>query len=523
MAKATYWQETVQVSFKVWIGVTATLLGAFMAILDIQITNASLNDIAGALSATLDEGSWISTSYLVAEIVVIPLTGWLSQVFSVRRYLLVNAALFIIFSVLCAFATNLSEMIVFRAAQGFTGGVLIPMAFSVILTNLPPSKRPIGLALFSITATFAPAIGPTIGGWLTDNYSWQYIFYINIIPGGLLIAGVWYALEGKPLQLDLIKQGDWIGIPLMVIGLGSLEFFLEEGNRKDWFGSKDIQRAAIVAIVTLPLFIITQLVQKRSLLNLRLLGRQNFGISVFLALALGLGMYGSTYILPLYLSQIQGYNALQIGQTIMWTGMPQLAITPFVPKLMQRFDSRFLIAVGFSLFGASCLMNTSMTHDTGIDQLIPSQIARALGQPLVLTPLSSVATAGLEKKQVGSASALYNASRNLGGSIGIAALATLQSIRERFHSSRLVESVSLYNPITQQRINELTQMFITKGSDLVTAQNQAYMQLDRLIRREANVMAYNDCFLFIGYVLLLSAFLVLLLKKVKPSTGSGGH
>ncbi|XGV94762.1 MAG: DHA2 family efflux MFS transporter permease subunit [Leptolyngbya sp. BL-A-14] len=514
---------TNQVSVKGWIGVAATLLGAFMAVLDIQITNASLNDIAGALSATLDEGSWISTSYLVAEIVVIPLTGWLSQVFSIRRYLLVNATLFLIFSILCAFATSLPMMILFRAAQGFTGGVLIPMGFTVILMTLPPAKQPIGLALFGVTATFAPSVGPTIGGWLTDNFSWQYIFYINVVPGVLLIAGVWYAIAPKPLQLNLLKKGDWVGIPLMAVGLASLEFFLEEGNRKDWFGSEEIERASIVAAITLPLFIVTQLIRQQPLLNLRLLMRRNFGLAAVVTLTLRLGLYGSVFILPLFLAQIQGYNAMQIGQTIMWAGIPQLVITPFVPKLMQRLDLRLLIATGFTLFGLSCFMNSTMTHETGINQLIPAQIVRALGQPLVMTPLSSVATAGIEAKQIGSASALYNMARNLGGSVGIATLSTLLSMREKFHSNRLVDSISLYNPITQQRVDQLTQLFLSKGTDPVLAQSQAIAQLDQIVRREANVMAYNDCFFFMGCALFASAVLVLFLKKAKPAGGAVGH
>ena len=321
----------------------ATLLGAFMAVLDIQITNASLNDITGALGATIDEGSWISTGYLVAEIVVIPLTGWLSQVFSIRRYLLVNASLFLLFSIACAFAANLPMMIIFRAGQGFTGGVLIPMAFTVILTKLPPAKQPIGLALFAITATFAPSVGPTIGGWLTDNLSWQYIFYLNIVPGILLIAGVAYAIAPKPMQLHLFKQGDWWGILTMAMGLSSLEFFLEEGNRKDWFGSQEIVRAAVVAAMTLPIFVVIQFTNKQPLLNLRLLGRRNFGLSMVVNLATGLGLYGSVFILPLFLAQVQGYNAMKIGETIMWSGIPQLFIIPFVPKLMKRLDLRFVI------------------------------------------------------------------------------------------------------------------------------------------------------------------------------------
>jgi MFS transporter, DHA2 family, multidrug resistance protein len=511
------------VSFRDWIGVMATLLGAFMAVLDIQVTNASLNDITGALSATIDEGSWISTGYLVAEIVAIPLTGWLSQAFSVRRYLLVNAALFLVFSIACGFAVNLPMMIFLRAGQGFTGGVLIPMAFTTILTILPPAKQPIGLALFSITATFAPSIGPTVGGWLTDNYGWEYVFYINVIPGLLLIAGVWYGLKPQPMQLNLLRNGDWWGIITMAIGFASFEFFADEGNRKDWFGSEEIQRAAIIAAIFLPLFVIIQFIRKQPLVNLRLLGRRNFGFSVLITLGLGLGLYGSTYILPLYLAQVQGYNALQIGETLAWAGIPQLFITPFVPKLMQKIDLRLLVAIGMTLFGISCFMNSTMTNDTGMTQLIPAQVVRALGQPLVLTPLSSISTTGIEPKQVGSASAIYNMARNLGGSVGIAILGTIQSRRERFHSNRLVEYISLSNPITRDRIDQLTQYFTTQGANPVTAHSQALSQINNIVRREANVMSFNDAFLFMGYALLAAALMTLLLKKPKPTSEAASH
>ncbi|MFL9454010.1 MULTISPECIES: MDR family MFS transporter [Nostocales] len=524
MATVTHTPPTQpDVSLKDWIGVSATLLGAFMAVLDIQITNASLNDITGALGASLDEGAWISTAYLVAEIVVIPLTGWLSQVFSVKRYLLVNTALFIGFSICCAFASSLPQMILFRAGQGFTGGVLIPMAFTVILMTLPPAKQPVGLAMFGLSATLAPSLGPTVGGWLTDSYGWEYIFYLNVLPGILLLTGVWYALPQRPMQLNLIKKGDWFGIVTMAIGLSSLEFFLEEGNRKDWFGSEEIQRAAMVAGIVLPVFIVWQFVKKQPLLNLRLLIRRNFLIAILTTMGLGVGLYGSTFILPLYLTQIQGYNAMEIGQTIMWAGIPQLFITPFVPKLMQRFDLRLLVAIGFTMFGVSCFMNTTMSHDTGMPQLISAQIIRALGQPLVMTPLSSFATVGIEPKHIGSASAIYNMSRNLGGSFGIATLATLQSIRERFHSNRLVDDISLSNPITRDRLDQMIQMFLQHTSDPTQAQNQAFALMDRIVRREANVMAFNDCFFFIGCVLLLSAFLVLFFKKIKPVEGGAVH
>jgi DHA2 family multidrug resistance protein len=413
-------------------------------------------------------------------------------------------------------------MIIFRALQGFTGGVLIPMAFTIILTMLPATKQPIGMALFAITAVFAPAIGPTIGGWLTENFTWHYIFYLNIIPGLLLIGAVWYGLNRQPLQLHLLKQGDWFGIISMAIGLGSLQVVLEEGSRKDWFESALIVQLAIVAAIFLTLFLWIELTRWQPFINLRLLRRRNFGLANIVNIALGVGLYGSVYVLPLYLAQIQDYNALQIGEVIAWLGVPQLFIVPFVPKLMQRFDLRLLIGVGVSLFAISCFMNSTWTNETGIDQLRFPLLVRAFGQPLIFIPLSTIATAGIEKEQAGSASGLFNMMRNLGGSIGIAVLATLLTRREQFHSNRLGEAVSSYSLETQERINQLTQYFVSRGADLSTAQNQAIASIDNIVRREAFVMAFNDCFYFIAWALLLSGIAILFFKKVKATGGGAG-
>lgn len=511
------------IPLKTWIGIMGAMLGAFMAVLDIQITNSSLQEIQAALGATLEEGSWISTAYLVAEIVVIPLTGWLSQVFSIRRYLLVNTALFICFSIGCAWSSSLGMMIFFRALQGFTGGVLIPMALTIVLTNLPKSKQPVGMAMFAMTATFAPSIGPTLGGWLTDNFGWQYNFYLNLIPGIIMLSAIAYAIPARPMKLDLLKRGDWWGIITMAIGLGSLEVFLEEGNRKDWFSSGFITQLFVIAFAFLSAFLWIELTRRQPFINLRLLLRRNFGIGSISGLALGLGLYGSIYILPLYLTQIQDYTATQIGEVIMWSGVPQLFLIPFVPKLMQRFDVRVIAAVGFSLFAVSCFMNSSMTSETGIDQLRWSQLVRAMGQPLMIVPLTTIATGNIEAEQAGSASGLFNMMRNLGGSIGIATLSTFLSRREQFHSARIGEAVSSYSPATQQRIEQLTQTFISRGSDAVTASQQAIATIDNIIRREAYVMAYNDCFYLIGFVLLLCGLTLIFCKKVQPNSGAAAH
>ncbi|HEX6013747.1 MAG TPA: MDR family MFS transporter [Geminicoccaceae bacterium] len=500
--------------------VIGSALGAFMAVLDIQIVNASLADIQGAIGAGIDDGGWISTSYLVAEIIVIPLTGWLAQVFSMRKYLLVNAALFLFFSTACAWAQNLEQMIILRACQGFTGGVLIPMAFTIIMTLLPKARQPIGLALFALSATFAPAIGPTLGGYLTDNWGWEYIFYVNLIPGALIVGLLWFSLASSPMRLSLLKKGDWPGIATMAIGLGSLQTVLEEGNKDDWFGSPFIVRLSIIAAIALTLFIWIELTSARPLLNLRLLLRRNFGLGTIANFLLGTALYGSVFILPVYLARVQGYNAQQIGSVLAWVGLPQLLLIPLVPRLMQRFDARLVIGVGFALFASSNFMNIGMTSDYAADQLFWPNIVRAVGQALVFAPLSAIATAGIEKEQAGSASALFNMMRNLGGAVGIAMLQTFLTKREQFHSNILSQSVSLFEEATRQRLEELTRYFLAHGvADPAAAWHQAVVAVGRTVREQAFVMAFSDTFYLLGAGLIVALLATLLLEAVPFGPG----
>lgn len=499
-----------------WVALMGAMLGAFMAVLDIQITNASLNQILGSLGATLDEGSWISTSYLVAEIIVIPLTGWLSDVFSPRRYLLANAALFLLFSIACAWAWDLPSMILFRALQGFTGGVLIPTAFNLVLKLLPQSKRGVGFALFGMTATFAPAIGPTIGGWLTDNYGWPSIFYLNLLPGLLLLSAVAEGLEPARPKLHLLRGGDWLGIASMALGLGSLIVFLEEGNRNDWFNSRFILITGLVALVCLVLCVWIELSTTRPFINFRLLADRNFGVGSTVGLAFGAGMYGLMYLLPLYLAQVQGYNAQQIGETIMWSGVPQIFMMPVAVLLLRRLDARLLLTAGLVLFSGSSFMNATLTNLTAYEQLRWAQLVRAVGMPLVIVPITTLATSQIGPEQSGSASALFNMFRNLGGSIGIALLATQLDLREKLHSCRLGESVSQFSSATAERVTALTQGFIARGAEAVTAGQQALGALAVIVRREAWVMAYRDCFFLLGALLLGTLLLVWICRR--PAT-----
>jgi DHA2 family multidrug resistance protein len=512
------------VPLKTWICVIGVLLGCFVAVLNIIVTNSSLRDIAGTLAASSDEISWVPTSYLVAEIVVIPLTSWLSAAFSLKKYLLVNSVLFVFFSICCGQAHSLDLMILFRVLQGFTGGVLIPLSFVVILNYLPPSKQPVGMALFTVTATFAPAIGPLIGGWLTDNYGWPFIFYMNAIPGILLIAAVWFTMENQPMDLSLLKKGDWWGIVTMAIGLAAFEIVLEDGNRKDWFGDPGIAKLAWIAAIFIPAFIAIELHKKEPLVDLRLFARRNFGLGSIVNVVLGIGLYGVVFILPLYFGQIHGYNASEIGTVLIWLGLPQLVIIPLVPKLMEEIDSRILIGVGVLFFGGSSFFTTHLNTNFAGPQFCVPLVIRALGQPLIMVPLSAVTTSGMAKgRESGSASALFNMMRNIGGSIGIAGLSTLLSVRERFHSERIGESVTVYSGALQERVRHSVAYFMSQGSDPSSAHMRAVGAIGGAVRREAFLLAYGDCFLALGCVLLASAVALFFMKKADISRAVGGE
>ncbi|SFG61009.1 MFS transporter, DHA2 family, multidrug resistance protein [Duganella sp. CF458] len=510
-----------RVSGRTWIAVAAGMLGAFMAVLDIQITNSSLRDILGALNATQEEGSWISTAYLVAEIIVIPLTALLTRTFGMRGYMMGTTALFLVFSTLCGAAWNLESMILFRMMQGFTGGALIPMAMTLVMAKLPASKRAVGMAIFGLTATLAPSMGPTLGGYLSELYGWPSIFYINWVPGLLLIAGVAYGLDHEERKLSELFHADWLGIAFMALGLGCLTIFLEEGNSKDWFESGFIIAFAGLSIVGLLGWVLTSAMRPQPFVNLGLFAQRNFLVASALAAVMGMGLYGSSFLLPLYLGQIAGYSPMQIGEVIMWAGLPQLFIMPFAAKLSMKVDNRILCSIGLGLFGVSCIMNAYMDATTGYDQLLLSQVVRALGQPFVMLTLSNFAMNGIAPKDTASASSLFNMIRNLGGSIGIALLATQLTQREHFHSARLGEAVNSFSAATQLRLDQLTQSFIGKGFDPVTASDKALKAVDGIVRRESFVMAYNDGFLIVGAILLSCILILWLSDKVKSPSGGG--
>ncbi len=521
-AAASPGASTPGASTKDWIAVLACMIGAFMAILNIQITNASLLDIEGGIGTGVDNGAWISTSYLIGEIVVIPLTDFLSRVFSFRRYLLVNAILFPLFSIGCAFTHDLGSMIVMRGLQGFAGGILIPMAFTTVLTKLPKRQQPIGLALFALSVTFAPAIGPTIGGYLTETYGWQTIFFINAVPSAIMVAALALTLERQPMRLGLLREGDWAGIVTMAIGLAAFQTVLEEGNKDDWFASPFILRLAVVAAVFLGAFVWIELTVKKPLVSLRLPIRRNFGIGVIANVLVGFALFGTVYILPQYLAQVQRYNAEQIGNVLAWTGLPQLLLIPLVPWLIKRFDVRYIGCLGISIFAASCFMNITLSPDTAGDQFWLPNIVRAVGQALVLTPISAITTAGIAASEAAAASGLSNMLRNLGGAVGTATLATILTKREQFHSNIIGQAVTLSRGEARQRLAAMTQYFTSHGvTDPAAAAHKAAVALGNTVRHQALIMGFSDTFAVIAVLLSIAAIALLFARKT--TGGAAAH
>jgi DHA2 family multidrug resistance protein len=326
------------------------------------------------------------------------------------------------------------------------------------------------------------------------------------------------------MKLSLLREGDWPGVITMAIGLSALQTVLEEGNKDDWFGSAFIVRLSIIATVALALFLFIELTAKKPLLNLRLLARRNFGFGVLANFLLGVALYGSVFIMPVYLSRIQGYNAEQIGMVLAWTGLPQLVLIPMVPRLMKHFDPRLVIGVGFALFAASNFMNIYMTSDYASDQLFWPNVVRAIGQALAFAPLSAVATAGIEPENAGSASGLFNMMRNLGGAVGIAMLQTFLTKREQYHSNVLMQSVSLLEQATRSRIDALTQYFVSHGViDRADASQRAVVAIGHIVQKQAFILAFSDTFYLLGAALIVALMAALLLKKPNHLDAGGAH
>ena len=495
-----------RVSLRAWVAIIGGLFGCFMAGMNVHVTSAALPEIEGSLGASFEEGSWISTAYLVAEIIMIPLTAWLVEVFSMRRVMWTGSFIFLVASVACSWAPNLETMIVIRVIQGAAGAVLIPLSFQLIITELPASKMAMGMALFSLANSVAQAAGPSLGGWLTDAYSWRWIFYLQLFPGIALLLAITWSIEPKPMKLELLRRGDWAGIAAMVLGLGGLQIVLEEGGRKDWFGSDFILIVSIISAVALMIFVLTQLYGKRAFINLRLLKRYNFGVASIAMFVFGGATFGLVFLVPNYLSQLQGYNAREIGVSLIAYGGVQLVLAPMMPRLMGWSSPKLMVASGFLIMASGCWLAVHLNTDSAANVIIPSTVVRGIGQPFIMVALSVLAVAGLDKREAGSASALFSMLRNLGGAVGTAGLTQIVAMRERFHSDRITETVNEFSSSVQDRLGAEVHTWLP-------AQQQALEMLGKTVRREAFLMAYGDAFYVACLALIGCAVAAFLMRR----------
>lgn len=502
-----------------WLAVAAGTIGSFMALLDISIVNAALPTIQGEIGASGTEGTWVATSYLVAEIVMIPMSAWLSRLFGLRNFLLLAAVLFTGFSIVCGLATTLPMMIAGRVGQGFTGGALIPTAFTIIATRLPPRQQPIGTAAFGATAILGPVLGPIIGGWLTDNYSWHYAFFLNVPVCVALVTLILVGLKHERLRFDLLGEADWLGVAGLAIGLGALTVMLEEGQREMWFESAFIIKLAVLTVVGFVLLAAGQIFASHPVLKLSLLFHRSFGSVFVLSLVLGMILYGVTYLIPQFLSRMANYSALQSGNVVFISGIPALMLMPFLPLAFKYLDVRVAVMAGLALIGISCIIDWHLTAQSAGSHFTPSQLLRGAGQILVMMFLNQAAISAVAPEDAGDASGLFNAGRNLGGSIGLALMATLQDQRTFQHYHRIADSVSANAVATQDWLAQQTAVMGGQTDGLA----RSYRMLAGQILQQATVMAYNDLFFSLGIVIAVTAPLALLLKPVPAGTQLAMH
>jgi MFS transporter, DHA2 family, multidrug resistance protein len=394
----------------------------------------------------------------------------------------------------------------------------------LIVRLLPPSKVVIGMAMFSVAATIGPGVGPTVGGILSDTVGWQAVFLLNLPAGIVMLVMLWFSLEREPMQLGLLRQGDWLGIATVTIGLGTLQTVLQEGEKHDWLESPFISRLAVIAAISLALFVWIELRTAQPLVNLRLLARRNVLGGALGSFVMGGACYALVFILPLYLSEVQGYNAAQIGGVMAWTGLTEFVATPFIPLLMRWMDGRWLMALGLILFATGNFMNVTITADTAGDQLVLPNIVRAVGQALVWTPLTTLAVVGIEPENTGSASALLNAMCSLGGAVGIALFQTFLMRRQHFHSSVIGQSVTWFDEPTRQNVNQLKRYFLDHGvTDDATALHKAMMVIADRVHLQASVMAFGDVFLLLAGLLIVGILAAVLLRKPPPMSVTMFH
>jgi MFS transporter, DHA2 family, multidrug resistance protein len=493
------------------------VFGMFMSVLDIQIVSASLAEIQAGLSASSSEVSWVQTSYLIAEVIAIPLSGFLSRAFGTRLLFAISASGFTIASFFCGLASTIEQMILWRALQGFLGAGMIPTVFASAYTVFPRSKFYIVGPIIGLVATLAPTIGPTIGGYITGMMSWHWLFFINIVPGIGITIGVLALVDFDRPNLALLEHFDWWGLLFMAGFLGTLEYVLEEGPQSQWLQDTSVAICAAICAVSAIAFFWRVLSVKEPIVDIRTFADRNFGVSCLISFCVGVGLYGLTYMYPRYLAEVRGYSALMIGETMFVSGIAMFLTAPIVGRLMVKYDMRYLIAIGLCLFALGSYQMTWITRDYDFYELLIPQILRGVGMMLAMVPTNTFALGTLAPERVKNASGLFNLTRNLGGAVGLAVINQALNERTDLHISRLHDSVTWGNATAVETLNMLTQRMQGMGD----AALMALKQLSQIVHRQAVVMGYGDVFFLLAVFYFGLSLLVLVLKK-PPAMAAGG-
>lgn len=500
----------------------AMVFGMFMSILDIQIVSASLAEIQAGLSASNDEIAWVQTSYLIAEVIMIPLSGTLARIVSTRVLFSVSAAGFTLASMLAATATNIDQMIIYRAIQGFIGGGMIPSVFAAAFTIFPPSKRNIVSPIIGLVATLAPTIGPTAGGYLTSAFSWHWLFLINVIPGIIVAVTTWTLIDFDKPEYSLMKKFDWWGLLALAVFLGSLEYFLEEGNIKGWFDDELIFAAAVATIIGGAVFFYRALTLDFAIVDLRAFSNRNFAFGSLFSFVMGIGLYGLTYLYPLFLGRIRGYDSLMIGETMFISGLAMFLMAPVAGVLSGKLDPRVMMMIGFGGFALGTWMMSHMTADWDFWELLVPQILRGGSMMIAMVPINNVALGTLPMDRIRGASGVFNLTRNLGGAVGLALINTVLTQQTHIHFSRLAEHVNFSNPEATEMIANLTAKYNASGLD---GSQIAIKKIAGMVQQQAYMQSFIDVFslltLLFGGLVLMALFLTK--PKAVAASAGGGH
>lgn len=502
---------------RVIITITA-ILCALLEIVDTTIVNVALNEMKGNLGATLSEVGWVITAYAIGNVIIVPMTSWLSQQFGRRNYFAVSIIIFTVFSFLCGNATNIWELVFFRLMQGIGGGALLVTSQTIITESYPIEKRSMAQAIYGLGVIIGPTLGPPLGGYIVDNFSWPFIFYINI-PIGIVATLLTLQFVRSPKYADKksANEVDWLGIFLLAITVGSLQYILERGHEDDWFESKVILTLTLVSFFGLIFFIWRELTYKFPIVELRVLKNGNLRIGTIMSFILGFGLYGSTFILPLYTQSILGWTALQSGALMIPAALTTAFMMPIIGRLLTRgAKQQFLVSLGlFVFFIYSFWGYKLLTPDTGKEAFFWMLIVRGAGLGLLFIPITSLSLSTLKGPQIGQGAAFTGMMRQLGGSFGIAAITTFISNKTMFYRNDMVAKLDVNNLMVQQRVASLKAGFIAKGMTPNQALSSAYKILDFSVMKQSTVLAYMDVFLYLGLMFLLCIPFILFIKNKK--------